>query len=343
MSVLDCVSPSSGAKSRLLVDQSISGNCLSRDTDSFASPSGSSWQPEQRKRRRVQGRSQFGVSSGKYPLSQKRVKQQQRLICFFQGSAAACRGSSSTQISNDVAKYLIQLALLGETQDPFESSKKVIFASSSQIQIVMELAAASAYGAMISVDAGGPFWKQRLMYLTMKEVIVVSFSHDVEDSMFWGQLALVTQVVACGNVSALSETALTLLADVLVKDLLLMYPRKANDELAHLIATPDVMVLQELVLAGIIKLMGSPTAKMPKYTGALVPAMLRILSRENKSGSKALVLQILCIVCSFENEKAAILTLKPAVESVLLKILDDPSSIFRQMVAETRNYWAVVT
>jgi hypothetical protein len=263
----------------------------------------------------------------------------------LKGSAAACRGATSSQVSDVVTKYLIKLAINGETQDPFNSSQAVAFASEFQIQVAMHLAAASAYGALISVDYGGPFWKQRLLHLTLKELKAFVAPSDVTDPSFWGRLALVAHVIACGNISAISKSMQSMLVNMLMSDLLLIYPTDVTDELAQLMVTPDIMALQELVLAGIIKLAESARPEVSKYVASLLPAMLRILSRGilTGCGSMALALQVLCTVCTFEDEKATLLAFKPAVESVLLQILDHPLCAFRQMVAETRNYWAILT
>lgn len=262
-----------------------------------------------------------------------------------QGASAACRGSSSIQVSNYVAKYLIQLAISGETGDPFDSNKRALFASSSQIQVALHVATASAYGSLISVDAGSPFWRQRLIHLALKEIQDVSISDDVQNPSFWGQLSLVAQVVACGNLSTMSDSVLSLLENTLTSHLLLMYPRNADEELTQLLVTPDLVEVQELVLAGIVKLIGYPRANTSKYVGTLIPAVLRLLSCANETviGSKALALQILCLICSFDNEKALVVRFKPAVDSILVQALDHPSAAFRQMVAETRNHWAVLT
>lgn len=182
------------------------------------------------------------------------------------------------------------------------------------------------------------------MHIALKELEGVVITPDVNESSFWGQLALTAQVVACGKITAMSQSTLSMLINTLMTDLLLMYPKNVTDQLAQLLVTPDVMELQELVLADIIKLMESARLEVSKHIATLVPAMLRLLSPGNIAGygSMALALQILCTTCTFED-KAILLAFKPAVESVLLQILDHPLSAFRQMVAETRNYWAIMT
>ena len=208
----------------------------------------------------------------------------------------------------------------------------------------MHLAAASAYGSLISVDYGGPFWKQRLLHMALKELEAFVPTPDVNDPSFWGRLALIAHVIVCGNTTAISKSSRSIVVNTLMSDLLLIYPKVVTDQLSQLMVTPDIMALQELVLAGIIKLAESAHMEVSKYVANLLPAILRILSRGNLTGcgSMALALQILCTISTFDDEKAILLAFKPAVESVLLQNLDHPLCAFRQMVAETRNYWAIV-
>jgi hypothetical protein len=198
---------------------------------------------------------------------------------------------------------------------------------------------------MIAVDAGSPFWRQRLIHLAMKEIEgdSVATEKNAEDPCFWGELALVTQIVACGKVPTFSAGVLAHLSNALVKGLSMMYPRNTTDELAYLMRTSDAIALQELLLAGIIKLMAASPIAMSKYTGSVVSLLLRLLSRETESGVKVLALQVLCMIVSSDSDKPVLLLLKPAVESVLLRTLDHPSAVFRQIVMETRNIWSLLT
>lgn len=218
-----------------------------------------------------------------------------------------------------------------------------MLASSSEIQVALQLACATAFGVMISIDAGGPFWKQRLVHLATKEIKVKSVGNSPGSPSFWGCLALQAQIVACGNLSALSENSRSGVSNGLVQGLMAMFPRNSNDELRRLSKTPDFIALQELLLAGIIKLLSESKTRMSKEIGRLVPVTLRLLSGDALTGPKVLGLQVVHIACSFESEKAVLVALKPAVESVLFELLDHPSSVFREMVSETRNHWSIVS
>jgi hypothetical protein len=260
----------------------------------------------------------------KKALSFQQALEQTALI----GTAAACRGD--IQASDSVMKFLVQLAILGESSDPCDPKKKVVFASSTEIQVRLHAAAASAFGFMISIDAGGTLWKQRVIHMALKEVKDSSSAAimDNADPAFWGTLSLFGYIVAFSNLSGMSEVSIGMMIKTLIRGAIMLSvsdgksPRDA-----------------ELVLAAVVSLMQLLPEKMKGYVSTLVPAALRFLNGNASVGEKVVSLQLLCTVSHrFRNEVSH---LKPAVESVLQRMTDHPSSIMRSMVSVTINAWKI--
>jgi hypothetical protein len=222
------------------------------------------------------------------------------------------------------------------------------------------MAFANAFGSLLMstlklLPGSTPSWIfQRLLNLALQEIETLAqeqkFDKDVMMPSFWGKLTLTAHVMACTRWSAIVESRhQALLVDSLMFDLLLLYPRKENEELNSILALPDVVDLVELILAGILKVWTTNSRQgrdIQLYSSNIIVAMIRILSHKKDLGHgvMALALQILCTVISTSDGSNVTLSLKfqPAVIGLLKTMLDHPSSTCRQMIVETINIWSVL-
>lgn len=85
------------------------------------------------------------------------------------GSAAACRGGLCSQTADEVASCLVQVACNDSSarfalKTPGEEAQKHPILDPSSLAFILP---ASAFGGMLSVKNGGPFWRQRIIHKTL--------------------------------------------------------------------------------------------------------------------------------------------------------------------------------
>lgn len=137
------------------------------------------------------------------------------------GSAAVCRGGSLSQMGNEVASFLTLVAC----QENVESagSIKVGFTSpldfrdiSHGNKIKISFIAGNAIGAMLSVENGSPFWRQRISHVVIPSLLS---SSEAMSSIEHGRLLCTCHLVCCVPVRALGEKRLLRLATVIINGL----------------------------------------------------------------------------------------------------------------------------
>jgi hypothetical protein len=122
--------------------------------------------------------------------------------------------------------------------------------------IVLEIAAASAYGSMLSIEGGSPFMKQRLTHVTLKHVrstyeeerAQATFGHDIPPPRI-GLLVIVCHIICCSNITKIEKTTLYQIAAIAVEGL--SSGVFSVDEGSR---KSDLAPVKKLVLAAILKL-----------------------------------------------------------------------------------------
>jgi hypothetical protein len=195
-------------------------------------------------------------------------------IAFFQGSAAACRGGKSPSAAANIALFLVDLACLGKTSVPVEVDfSKFDTVDSESLSTELEIAAASAYGSMLSVEAGSPFMKQRLTHITLKHVRS-AFEEERDQAVSGiavkpprlGLLAIVCHIVCCSNVQKMESSTLRQLSTIAVEGLSSRV-FSVGDSSDKLYLKPMKM----LVLASVVKLVSvAPASVSSKSSGAQI-------------------------------------------------------------------------
>lgn len=127
-------------------------------------------------------------------------------ILYLKGSAAACKGGSFSQTGDKIAIFLIELACNGTSQFPFTETQVQLVTPSEQGQqhpllnpaSHVYILPASAFGSMISVHNGGPFWKQRMTHKTLP-ILMKTLQEQAksQNPPALGTLAVVCHMLCC--------------------------------------------------------------------------------------------------------------------------------------------------
>ncbi len=131
------------------------------------------------------------------------------------GSAAACRGSSSSKLANEVGLFLALLACEGTMQSSPLGIEDMIDCNlySSDIDRKISVAASNALGSILNVKNGNPFWRQRISHLVLP--IVLSSSTSFPGPRF-GKLLCACHLVCCVSLPALGEKRIFGLTSLIV-------------------------------------------------------------------------------------------------------------------------------
>jgi hypothetical protein len=272
------------------------------------------------------------------------------------GTAAACRGKSSSKNADLVASFLIKLSCDGTAQVPFVNDITMVDISGGN-EAMMHFAASSAFGSMISTEDGGPFWRQRLVHMALRHLRQASNGLDTKSMLSAASLTpteigcLLTAcfVIASSGATSLGEESLNALADRIMLDFCRIYAEGSETNETIISLGSQMYSVKEMVLAAVVKLMAVAPATVAKYNSTLVPSLLHAYNdsfAKNPMMSapcKILALQGLVNAISFlEHAKSTLLALKPVVVSVLSSDTDNSSSIIRQAAIDTRNAWYTI-
>lgn len=178
----------------------------------------------------------------------------------MQGSAAAVRGRSSSHIADDVALFLVQLSCDGSARAPFLGDEQIVVFGVLDEAATLQFASSSAFGAMISVEDGGPFWRQRLVHLASRYVLGTGEEKDSQRNLTpleLGRLIISCYVVASSSVTALGEKALIILSDSILMRLSDIYAEDSVTRTTINILGPRMFSMKELALSAVLKLIAT--------------------------------------------------------------------------------------
>ena len=128
---------------------------------------------------------------------------------------------------------------------------------------MLEIAAASAYGSMLSIEGGSPFMKQRLTHVTLKHVrstyeeerAQATFGRDIPPPRL-GLLVIACHIICCSNITKIEKVTLHQIAAIAVEGLSSrVFPVDAGSRRS------DLAPVKKVVLAATLKLICvAPTA-----------------------------------------------------------------------------------
>ena len=136
-----------------------------------------------------------------------------------------CKGGSYIQIGNGVAQFLVGLACNGSSTLPCTNMPIYIIASTetgSENSILdpsshAQLVAASGFCSLLSVENGGPFWRQRITHIVLPIVMDACKKQALsQNPPALGLLAVVCHIVCCIPLQILGEQSTKDLTPTLV-------------------------------------------------------------------------------------------------------------------------------
>ena len=179
-------------------------------------------------------------------------------------------------VADKVALFLIQLSCDGKAQAPFVRDQLTICFDVAD-EAKLRIAAASAFGTMVSIEDGSPLWRQRLMHLAAKHVLYADEeekSHYQPVSALTGQelgrLMISCYIVASSRLTAMGEMTLGALGDIIIAGLSKVYGETTVSDTTVKTMGPLMFSVKELSLAAIVKLM----AVVPKLVSFPVPTFV---------------------------------------------------------------------
>ena len=180
---------------------------------------------------------------------------------LVQGSISACKGGGYSQTGDLIASFLMELACTGTSQFPFSDTTIQLPTPNEQGKKhpILDPAAhayvipASAFGSMLSVQNGGPFWRQRLTHKTLPVLLkALKVQAKSQDPPALGILAVVCHMLCCLPASLLGKSNVQQILPTLVAGL--VYYAKNLDALARSEQiSPKTMEVLSIILAALVK------------------------------------------------------------------------------------------
>jgi len=267
------------------------------------------------------------------------------------GSAAACKGGSFSQTADKITSFLIELACTGTSQFPFAAATMQLVTPTitGQKHPLLDPAShayilpASAFGSMLSVQNGGPFWRQRMTHKTLPVLLkALQVQAKSQNPPALGTLAVVCHMLCCLPASLLGKSNIQQILPTMVAGL--VYFSKNLNALAQsdMISSKPADVLS-IILAALIKILTISPEDVTKFIGIIIPSLLLLCSSTESSETyipkQLLVFQCLEIVATHPQARKSILREKDQVVAVLSAVVDHPSMIIRNAVVQVRNVW----
>jgi len=269
------------------------------------------------------------------------------------GSAAACRGGVSSVTSDAVARFLVDVACKNEATIPLTDQKISPREEMSGNRIAgrsLSASAASSFGMMLSVQNGGPFWRQRMIQIALPLVLDASKASSTSTVSAvsgppMGPLIAASHIVCCTPMVVIGEKGAQELINMIARGFVEFANSRTLDDgdssspPKHFKGWNDLMTG---LLASMLKLLGSNSDAMLPYVAGLIPNFLVVCSASSQADdipSQLLALQCLVAVTHLPSAKRICKAQKVTVTSGLGELMDHPSVILRRAAVHARNVW----
>jgi hypothetical protein len=263
----------------------------------------------------------------------------------YLGSAAACRGASSSRTADEIIMFFVDVAcasratLLSGTKDSFTFDVSILGESDESTdwkkEIVSEAATCISSTLVTNMP---PISRQRLttkVLARLAEYVVEERSSVVPKSL--GVLITTCNVVCATNLQNFGHSSLKQVARVVCTGL-------ANAEVTlSLVSSKNRYEVKMLLLASVLKLIAVNEADAAINTGLLLTGVLRCFAAEahptQDIAVKLLALQVLDSMSHVGASQKGLDALRPAVIAILSGAMNHPSSLIRQAAVDVRNTW----
>lgn len=172
------------------------------------------------------------------------------------GSAAACRGGRCSQTADEIAFCLVQVACNGAStafafKSPGIEAQKHPISDRASIAFILP---AAAFGGMLSVKNGGPFWRQRIIHKTLP-ILTKTLQEQAtsRNPPALGSLALVAHLLCSVSQTQLGESNLRQMIPTLIAGL--VYFSKNLNVLVQYDTTTKGLDVLSTILAALTKIL----------------------------------------------------------------------------------------
>lgn len=273
------------------------------------------------------------------------------------GSAAACRGGTSSRTADRTVTFLADLACSKESAGDFDDVMSfpidlTVFDEGdpqqpSIVSTELALAAASALGSILSTEGGSPLLKQRLTHISVKRIVQqLKDPASKPESQPLALLAVISHVICSSSLRNIADSDMQVITGVIVSGLssISSLTADAKNQSTELIA--NALVVKKIVLAAVVKIICTKqTAALSRSIHFVVTGLMRAYAVTFDSDPvseitcKLLALQGLANVIRIEGAKGTLQALQKAVVSLLSAAMNHPSSLLRHAAVEARNAW----
>ena len=188
------------------------------------------------------------------------------ILGTFQGSAAACRGGTSSSTADKVALFLVHLACARKAAVPyaqdsnFEVDLLAYDGGVSGTSFSFAMSAAAAFGSMLCIHDGRPIWKQRITHNTVKYLEPILKANEETGvkptTETLGLVAIVCHIICAGNFKNISLPTRGVAVRAAVRNLV-SGPLYDNENLKNPIVASNLVSVKKLMIASILKLSSS--------------------------------------------------------------------------------------
>jgi len=278
----------------------------------------------------------------------------------LQGSAAACRGGVAASIADALAFFFVELACTGKAEVPFTKERKRdnckidvqslksggAGRGSLSLPRHAALSAAAAFGSMLQQDER-PIWKQRMTHKTLTQLAPSmqayqgQSANSSENSL--GLVVVICHIVCSSNLKIIPLSKKGDMVKIIVHSLnttALFNPTSPTPEMES--STSEI---KRLAIASILRLSASNSGLLSSYSEPIMIGLLRAYATTDVRADvacKLLVLQVLERMCHTELRKKVMLTMQPAVVSILGAAMNHPSRLLRSAAVSVRNAWCTI-
>jgi hypothetical protein len=275
------------------------------------------------------------------------------------GSAAACRGGTSSKTADRTVVFLVDLACSKESAGNFDDAVSfpidlTVFdkgepQDSSQVSTELAIAAASALGSIISTEGGSPLLKQRLTHISVKRIVQQlkdATAGTKSESQPLAVLAVVSQVICSSSLRNIADSDMQVITGAVVAGLSSISSLVADTKGHSIELVTNAIAVKKIVLAAVVKIICTKqTAALSRSIYFVVTGLMRAYAVTVDSdpvseiACKLLALQGLATVIRIEGAKETLQAVQKAVVSLLSAAMNHPSSLLRHAAVDARNAW----
>lgn len=172
------------------------------------------------------------------------------------GSAASCRGRTSSIVSDEVARFLALLACDGAAKSPalgILTPLDCIGETACKRDTKISLIAASALGSMFNIETNNPFSKQRLSHAVSPIILSVQKQPSGLSSIEYGCFMCASHVVCNVNLAAVDLERLSKMVSLIVIGIEISVEIICGKSDA-IVEQKDVLSLATILIAAMLKI-----------------------------------------------------------------------------------------